>query len=117
MFTLLGCIIEIGETKTYKSGFQTRSVVVDTGTSAKPNPIKIDCRDYDIQILNDCKINDMLEVLFNVEGRKYEGKFYTNIISQSIKQLGKTEEPVIASEISDDDILVLSNNDMDDLPF
>ena len=87
--TILGSIVEIGVTKTWeKSGFRTRHVVIDIGSSSKPNPIKVDCREYAIDYLDDCGINDMLEVLYEIQGRKWEGKYFINLISENVRKLG-----------------------------
>jgi len=94
MNTFIGIVVEIGETKMWKSGFRTRHVVIDTGTSSSPNPIKVDCRDYDIEILDGCSINDVLEVTYHLQGRKYEGKFFTNVVSDSIRRVGQDQVPV-----------------------
>jgi len=108
MNTLLGVIVEIGDIKVFKSGFKMRSVVVDIGTSSNPNPIKIDCKDYAIEVLNDCSINDMVEVLYDIKGRKYEGKFYVSIISESLRSLSESEKP--KEEVFDDDRMIPGNS-------
>ena len=97
--TLLGSIVEIGVTKVWeKSGFRTRHVVVDVGTSSSPNPIKVDCRDYDIDYLDGCQINDMIEVLYHLQGRKWEGKYFTNVVSNGLRKLGEEKRKVEEEE-------------------
>jgi hypothetical protein len=119
MNTISGTIVEIGDIQTWKRGFQTRHVVIDTGSSSQPNPIKIDCRDNDIRLLDEFKVNDMLEVLFNIQGRKWEGKYFTNIVAQNIRKMGEAivAPKVVNAEITDDDIMGNSIVSNDDLPF
>jgi len=87
MENIIGIIVDIEETKMFKSGFRTRGVIVDIGTSASPNPLKIDCRDYYIDYLDGCEINDMVEMTYHLQGRKYEGRYFVNVICDTINKL------------------------------
>lgn len=120
--TILGSIVEIGVTKTWeKSGFRTRHVVIDIGSSSKPNPVKIDCREYAIDYLDDCSINDMLEVLYEIQGRKWEGKYFINLISENVRKLGaetkkkdQEDEFIPGNSLEEIDEW---NNKHEDIPF
>jgi hypothetical protein len=93
----MGIIVAIGEVKTFKSGFKTRYVVIDNGSSSSPNPIKVDCRDTNVDIVGAMNVNDLIEVLYEVRGRKWEGKYFVNIEAQSIRKVGDAQ-PVIPEE-------------------
>ena len=124
MNTIMGVIVEIGETKFFKSRFRTRHVVIDIGSSSKPNPIKIDCRDYDIDYLDSCNVNEMLEVLYELQGRKWEEKYFINVVAQNIRKLGEEtikqpieEEMLRGNSLEEQDEWNRRFNNKDDFPF
>jgi hypothetical protein len=90
--------------KTFKSGFKTRYVVIDNGSSSSPNPIKIDCRDNDIDTIGQCNINDVVEVLYEIKGRKWEDKYFVNIQAESVRRIGDPVAPPVV--IKDEDIYI-----------
>ena len=122
----MGIIVAIGEVKTFKSGFRTRYVIVDNGSSSNPNPIKIDCRNNDIDTLNACNVNDVIEVLYEIKGRKWEDKYFVNIVAESLRKVGEVEK---APDIDSYDYVIPGNsleeqdewerlsNNKEDVPF
>lgn len=100
----MGVIVAIGDIKTFKSGFRTRYVIVDNGSSSNPNPIKIDCRESAIDIIGQCNINDVIEVLYEIKGRKWEDKYFVNIQAESVRRIGEPTVPPVV--INDEDVFI-----------
>ena len=118
MDKIVGCIIEIGATQTFKRGWQKRHIVVDAGTSAAPNTIKIDCVNDTVMILDMLSVNEMVEVEVRIEGRKWESKYFVNLICESIQRIGDPiPAPDLTKEITDDELFKPEPMSDEDCPF
>ena len=68
----------IGEIETFPSGFQKRSLVVET-EEQYPQPISIEFFKDKTDLLNDLKVGQSVTVSINIRGNEYNGKYYTSL--------------------------------------
>ena len=121
---LQGKILEIFETVQINDSFKKREFVVEYADNPNyPELIKFELTQDRCDLLNDFKVNEEVEVWFNIKGRKWtdpqgEDKYFNSLQAWKI-------QPNQSSEISEDpskDLKEpewLSNNpdEEDDLPF
>ncbi len=121
---LQGKILEIFETVQINDSFKKREFVVEYADNPNyPELIKFELTQDRCDLLNDFKVNDEVEVWFNIKGRKWtdpqgEDKYFNSLQAWKL-------QPNQSSEISEDpskDLKEpewLSNNpeEEDDLPF
>lgn len=128
MNNVIGTILEILPVKEVgKNNFKIQQVVVNIATGVDVNPVPFDCKGNDVETLSRCSVGDMVSITYNLQGRSWQGKFYVNIVCQTLNVIVKgKEQPIpVEKEISDEDIFsidvgVMSNNKSDelsDLPF
>lgn len=58
--------------------------VIHDNSSKWENFAKFEIYGDNIQKVKDLNLNDKVEVTFNVRGRQYNGKFYTNLVAFNI---------------------------------
>ena len=121
---LQGKILEIFETVQINDSFKKREFIVEYADNPNyPELIKFELTQDRCDLLNDFKVNEEVEVWFNIKGRKWtdpqgEDKYFNSLQAWKI-------QPNQSSEISEDpskDLKEpewLSNNpdEEDDLPF
>jgi len=121
---LQGKILEIFETVQINESFKKREFVVEYADNPNyPELIKFEFTQDRCDLLNDFKVNDEVEVWFNIKGRKWtnpqgEDKYFNSLQAWKL-------QPNQSSEISEDpskdlnEPEWLSNNSEqeDDLPF
>jgi len=125
MQSFIGKIVELGGVREVgKNSFKVQQVVVDISTDGNANPIPVDCRGADIDVLSRCKVGDLVNVMYNLQGRAWQGKFFVNIISQTLNLVvSSKEQPIpVQKEIGDDDIMGVpvslgKSPELLDLPF
>lgn len=58
--------------------------VIHDNSSKWENFAKFEIYGDNIQKIQDMNLNDKVEVTFNIRGRQYNGKFYTNLVAYNI---------------------------------
>ena len=78
-FQFTGRVEDIGKTQTFSSGFTKCRIVVDDSSGRFPNPVPFDAVKEAIDKLRDVRQGDKVRVAFNVRGREYNGKVYSDL--------------------------------------
>ena len=125
MNSFIGRVVEISPVREVgRNSFKIQQVVIDISTDGNANPIPVDCRGADIDTLSRCKVGDLVNVMYNLQGRAWQGKFFVNIISQTLNLVvSSKEQPIpVQKEIGDDDIMgvpasLAKSPELSDLPF
>jgi len=78
-YTITGRLIVIGQTETVgTSQFEKRQIVVET-TGQYPQQIALELVKDKCSLADQFKVGDVVEVGFDLRGREYNGKYYTNL--------------------------------------
>lgn len=81
--TLSGRITSISETQSSASGFSWRVAVIETG-GKYANPIATRWLRDNTALLDKIKVGDNVTIQYRIDGREYNGKYYTDIVGLSI---------------------------------
>ena len=73
-----GKIVFIGETEVVSDKFKKREIVIDTG-GEYPQQVKFEFTQDNVDRLSNYKIGETVTIHFNLRGREYNGKYYTNL--------------------------------------
>jgi len=73
-----GKIVFIGETEVVSDKFKKREIVIDTG-GEYPQQVKFEFTQDNVDRLSNYKIAETVAIHFNLRGREYNGKYYTNL--------------------------------------
>lgn len=109
---LIGKIKEVGELQTFDSGF-TKVEFVLTTEETYPQDVKFEVvKEKAEKFITYNKINDRLEVKFNVRGNEYNGKHYVSLQAWYTQNVESNESEGTTSRKT----LVEAEGE-DDLPF
>jgi hypothetical protein len=110
-FTVKGTIIEIGDIEIFDSGAKKLTLVIDTKEQYN-NEYALDYFKsgeyvkYVDEFAKYNKIGDQVEVEFNFNQKKYNGKYYTNLSLWKITKIAAgNPEPQNQSNVEDDENL------------
>lgn len=125
---ITGKIKIIKDVQTFDSGFKKREVVITTDEQS-PQDLKVEFFKDRCDILDNYKIDDIVEVWISLRGNEYQGKYYVSIIAYKIKKnekatnefrrnqdLDKTADSISNEMINRND-LNDKNDICDQLPF
>ena len=121
-YELTGPIRLINDTQTFASGFAKREFVVETGDKY-PQLIKLEVVKDKTAELDKLRVNDVVNVSFDVRGNEYNGKYYVNLscwkLSGGSGGGGRSNEHSQESpaEPSPEDLRKTDDFDDDDIPF
>ena len=79
-YQLKGTIVHKGEIQTFKDDFKKIEIVVET-KGKYPQKVKLEGL-KDNAVLIDLKLNEgsVLDLMFDVKGNEYNGKYYNNLV-------------------------------------
>lgn len=114
-----------------KSGsFQAREFVIEVESGQYPQMVKFQLVQDRCSLIDDYAEGDMIKVHFDLRGREWQGKYFTNLNAWRLDRPSKAEKstaPVSSGEddgafpsVSDERMGgggTSSSKDMDDLPF
>lgn len=103
-FQVSGKVLEVGETQTFESGFQKRSVIVEASRDAEKfsNPVEVTLKKESCAQGNALHVGDFVEVEGFVEGRRWEGpKGVRHFIDLSVKSIVVTERAALPTTAND----------------
>jgi hypothetical protein len=106
MYKFKGQLIEKSEIQNVGKTTKLEFVIKDSSTQWE-NYAKFEIYGDHIQKLKYVNLNEEIEVVFNVKGRQYNGKVYTNLVAYNINT---DYNKVHTHQVSD-------NNSKNDLPF
>lgn len=102
-FQVSGKVLEIGETQTFSSGFQKRSVVIEASKKADeyPNPVEVTLKKDGCAQADSLRVGDSVDVEGFVEGRRWEGpkgvRYFIDLSVKSLLVTGRAEVPTKAA--------------------
>lgn len=97
---LSGTIKLINDIQTFDSGFVKREFVLTTSENY-PQDVKIELvKETATNFKKYNKVGDVVDVLFNVRGNEYNGKYYVNLQAWRVSKAEST--PVTVKEEVDD---------------
>ena len=79
-YELKGTVVQVGELKEFKNDFRKVDIVLETGGEYSQF---IKCEAFKKiadSIINEVAEGDVLNVLFDLKGNEYQGKYYTNVV-------------------------------------
>ena len=95
-YELTGAIRLINDTQTFASGFAKREFVVETGDKY-PQMIKLEVVKDKTTELDKLRVNDVVNVSFDIRGSEYKERHYVNLVAWKVEATGETSEPSEAS--------------------
>ena len=123
-FDLECTLHKVYETESKSGTFQTREFVVTTD-GTYPQFVKFQCVQDKCGIVDGFKEGDKMKVYFDLRGREWQGKYFTNLNAWKVDKLSATSQPEPKSTIPSDSFAHLKADDepqdlygtVDDLPF
>lgn len=91
-YEIEGAIIEIGETRSFDSGFCVRQVVIDTG-GKYPQKVPVDVVKDSCEKLDHCFVGESIKLSFEVRGREWNGKYYAGLQAWRFDRLDVQGKP------------------------
>ncbi len=80
MYKFKGTIKHIGDTQTFgEKGFTKRDFVLIESESKYPQTVKFELIKDNINLIEGYKINEEVEVKFNIKGREYNNNYYVSL--------------------------------------
>tara|TARA_S200002703_G_scaffold3018_5_gene4482 strand:+ start:8963 stop:9481 length:519 start_codon:yes stop_codon:yes gene_type:complete len=76
--SLKGKVCHIGETQTVSDKFKKREIVIDT-PGEYPQKVAFEFTQDKCELLDKYKIGEEITVYFNIRGREWNGKYFTNL--------------------------------------
>jgi len=120
---LAGKVKVIFDKQTFGSGFEKREIVVTTAEQY-PQDIKFEVYKEKCSMLDNFKVNDEVNVHFNLRGNEYNGKYFVNLNAWKIDKgsaaaPGANVVPDNAAPLPTSESPFDSGSDFegDDLPF
>ena len=92
-YELTGAVRLIHDTQTFASGFTKREFVVETEDGKYPQLIKLELVKDSVKHLDGIRVNDVVNVSFNIRGSEYNGKHYVNLVAWKLTATGETAQP------------------------
>tara|TARA_R100000657_G_C4558410_1_gene28404 strand:+ start:12 stop:347 length:336 start_codon:yes stop_codon:yes gene_type:complete len=79
-YELKGTLIHKGELMTFKNDFKKIELVVET-SGKYPQTIKLEAiKDNAVKVDSQLKLGSRLDLMFDVRGNEYNGKYYNNLV-------------------------------------
>ena len=79
-YQLKGTIVHKGELMTFKNDFKKVEIVVET-KGKYPQKVKLEAlKDNAVKVDGQLKVGSILDLMFDVKGNEYNGKYYNNLV-------------------------------------
>lgn len=120
-YKIEGKVKLINDTMSFPSGFTKREFVVTT-QEQYPQDVKLEMIKDKCSILDSYNAGDEVEVMFDIRGNEYNGRYFVNLQAWRIQKkeaaAAQSNIPPVAQDLPplNNDIPV-GSDDMDDLPF
>lgn len=119
-FEVEGVLHKIFETEKKSEKFQARDFVIEV-PGQYPQLIKFQLTQDRCEIIDRNKEGDTIKVFFDLRGREWEGRFFTNLNAWKIEAAGGQTAQAAESASSNNDFPKMSDEPTtqvdDDLPF
>jgi hypothetical protein len=113
-FEIEGKLIKKYETESKTESFQAREFVIEIGEGNYPQFIKFQLVQDKCSLLDHLNEGDLIKVNFDLRGREWNGKYFTNLNAWRV-QLTNKEETNKTENYPEE--LPPFTSDEDDLPF
>lgn len=90
-FEIEGILVKKYETESKTSSFQTREFVVTT-EGTYPQFVKFQLTQDKCQVIDEYQENDRVKVYFDLRGREWQGKYFTNLNAWRVEKAGQNIE-------------------------
>ena len=109
--------IQSGVSKAGKE-YKKREFLIET-EGQYPKNICFNLFGNNVDFLDNLKIGDLVKVMFDVESREYNGKWYHNLNAFNVSNIGDQQQPdnELASETENVPFNSEDDSGQDDLPF
>ncbi len=106
-YEIEGKILKIMDTKTFDSGFTVREFVVEKPDDKYPQPIALQVVQDRCAMLDDYREGDLVAASFDLRGREYNGRYFTNLqvwrmekkqATAPVAQAAAADEPPLPDE-------------------
>ncbi len=114
-YELSGSVKKVFELQTFPSGFSKRELVVTTD-ERYPQDIKIDFLKEKAEMLDDLAEGEAVTVHFDIRGREYNGRFFTDLSGWRIDK-GAKAAAADSSNPDPEDPTDYSEDPGDNIPF
>jgi len=92
-YELTGAVRLLYDPQTFASGFTKREFVVETEDGKYPQLIKLECVKDGVKHLDSIRVNDVVNVSFDIRGSEYKERHYVNLVAWKVKTTGETAQP------------------------
>ena len=128
-FEIAGKVVKIFDIESKTDSFQARDFVIESANDRYPQMIKFQLTQDRCSIVDNCKEGDELKVYFDLRGREWNGKYFTNLNAWKVEQISSNQAASIPdSPVSQGDFPAedpfenvkqpeSTSGNMDDLPF
>ena len=120
---ITGKLHKVFDTEQKTESFKAREFVIET-QGEYPQFVKFQLTQDRCDLIENCKEGDSLKVHFDLRGREWQGKYFTNLNAWKIEAEGDMSRPTPEENFNQDTPQVSapesnidSREDLDDLPF
>lgn len=129
-FEIAGKVVKVFDVESKTESFQARDFVIESVDDRYPQMIKFQLTQDRCSIVDNCKEGDDIKVYFDLRGREWNGKYFTNLNAWKIEAISNTQAaaipdtPVSPADFPTEDPFqnvkqetTAQTGDLDDLPF
>lgn len=87
-YDLVGTVKQIGDVQTFPSGFTKRDVIVSDDDQRFPQELSFSFPRERARLLDAVAVGDRVKVSFDIRGREYNGRHYTDLSGWRIEKEG-----------------------------
>jgi len=120
-FELEGKLFKKYETEKKSEKFQARDLVVEVADGQYPQYVKMQLVQDRCSLLDGYEEGEQVKVHFDLRGREWQGKYFTNLNAWRIEKVGETATTPAADAATGDSFPTASDEPNvevnDDLPF
>ena len=85
-YDLVGTVKQIGDVQTFASGFTKREVIVSDDDQRFPQDLAFSFARDRARLLDNVAVGDRVKVSFDIRGREYNGRHYTDLSGWRIEK-------------------------------
>jgi len=101
-YTIEGKVVVVTETTQITEKFAKREIVIETDDKY-PQQVMLEFSQDKCQLLDECKLGDLVQIGFNIRGREWNGKYFTRLEGWNIEiDISNQTKNDILDEIDDD---------------
>ncbi len=123
-FEIIGKLVKLYETESKTDSFRAREFVIEIDGGTYPQFVKFQCVQDRTTMIDPYKEGDQIKVHFDLRGREWQGKYFTNLNAWRVEGISATPSNTApastASSLEDFPTASDAPGDLsasDDLPF